>query len=119
MRRIGGPNLASSPNGGRNVIVEYIRYRIDPARAKDFLGAYEAAARNLKESPHCLGYELTQCTEARESYLLRILWDSEEGHLRGFRASPQFGPFLAAVKPFVGEIEEMRHYELTTLRWMR
>jgi quinol monooxygenase YgiN len=101
------------------MIVEYIRYNIDPSRAKDFVTAYETASRSLRDSPHCLGYELSQCTEARESFVLRILWDSEEGHIQGFRTSAQFRPFLAAVQPFVKEIQEMRHYELTTLRWSR
>ena len=101
------------------MIVEYIRYRIEPLRANDFVAAYETAVKSLKDSPHCLGYELAQCTEARESYTLRILWDSEEGHIKGFRTSAQFKPFFAAVQPFVKNVEEMRHYELTSLRWSR
>jgi quinol monooxygenase YgiN len=101
------------------MIVEYIRYKLEPSQAQDFVGAYETASRSLKDSPHCLGYELSMCTEARESYTLRILWDSEEGHIKGFRTSAQFKPFLAAVQPFMKNIEEMRHYELTSLRWSR
>jgi quinol monooxygenase YgiN len=101
------------------MIVEYVRYNIEPSRAKGFLHAYETASKSMKDSPHCLGYELTQCTEARECFILRILWDSEEGHIKGFRASPQFTPFFTAVQPFVKEIQEMRHYELTPLRWTR
>ena len=101
------------------MIVEYIRYNIEPSRAKDFLNAYEAASKSLKDSSNCLGYELSQCTEARESFILGILWDSEDGHIKGFRTSPQFKPFFAAVQPFVKEIQEMRHYELTALRWTR
>ena len=101
------------------MIVEYIRYRIEPSQAKDFVAAYETASKSLRDSPHCLGYELAQCTEARESYTLRILWDSAEGHLQGFRKSDHFKPFLAAVQPFIKSIEEMRHYEPTTLSWMR
>ena len=101
------------------MITEYIRYRIDPSQEKAFLGAYEKASKSLKDSSHCLGYELSQCTEARESYILRILWDSEEGHLQGFRKSEQFRPFFAAVQPFIKSIEEMRHYASTPLRWSR
>jgi quinol monooxygenase YgiN len=101
------------------MIVEYIRYTIEPSRAKDFLAAYDAAGKSMKDSSHCFGYELTQCTEAQESFILRILWDSEEGHLKGFRTSPQFKPFFAAVQPFVKDIQEMRHYEQTSLKWSR
>lgn len=101
------------------MILEYIRYNIESSRAIDFLSAYEVASKSLRESPHCLGYELTQCTEARESFILRIHWDSDEGHTNGFRTSPQFKPFLAAVQPFMKEILEMRHYELTPVTWSR
>ncbi|RYE91187.1 MAG: antibiotic biosynthesis monooxygenase [Myxococcales bacterium] len=101
------------------MIVEYIRYRIETARTEEFLGAYDVAQASLQQSPHCLGYELTRCTEAPEHFTLRIEWDSAEGHLQGFRKSPGFGPFLAAVRPFVPSIEEMRHYAPTPLRWAR
>ncbi len=95
------------------MIVEYIRYTIaEPDRAA-FESAYGQAQAALARSPHCLGYELAQCTEDRGSYVLRIEWDSAEGHLQGFRSSPEFREFFANVRPYVGAIAEMRHYEAT------
>jgi len=44
---------------------------------------------------------------------VRIEWDSLEGHEQGFRKSPGFAPFFAAVKPFFEQIEEMHHYRPT------
>ena len=101
------------------MIVEYIRYRVDAAQAQALVAAYALAAESLRQSPHCHGYELTQCTEARESFILRILWDSEDGHLKGFRTSAEFKTFFAAIKPFVPNIEEMRHYAHTAVEWTR
>lgn len=101
------------------LIVEYIRYRIDTEKAQSLVDAYVIASKSLQQSPHCHGYELTQCTEARESFNLRILWDSEEGHLKGFRTSEEFKSFFAAIKPFIPNIEEMRHYEHTAVQWTR
>jgi quinol monooxygenase YgiN len=101
------------------MIVEYVRYTVDASRVDEFLAAYEKGAVSLKDSSHCLGYELSQCTEARESFILRILWDSAEGHMKGFRTSEHFKPFFAAVQPFIKDITEMRHYEPTHLRWAR
>jgi heme-degrading monooxygenase HmoA len=96
------------------MIVEYIRYRVPADRAPAFEEAYRAASGALDASPHCEGYEVARCTEDQSTYVVRIEWDSLEGHLGGFRSSPQFGGFFAAVRPFVGQIEEMRHYEITT-----
>ena len=101
------------------MIVEYIRYTIEASRQEEFTASYETAAKSLRDSQHCLGYELSRCTEAHESYVLRILWDSADGHLKGFRTSPEFKSFFAAIQPFVKDIAEMRHYELTPIRWTR
>ena len=101
------------------MIVEYIRYTIDAARADEFVQAYAKAGESLQASTHCFGYELTQCTEARESFILRILWDSADGHLKGFRTSPEFRTFFASIQPYVKDIAEMRHYEDTRVKWSR
>ncbi|MDF2698201.1 MAG: antibiotic biosynthesis monooxygenase [Labilithrix sp.] len=76
---------------------------------------YEEARNALDASSHCLSYELARCAEEPSSFVLRIEWDSAEGHLQGFRRSPLFPPFFAAVKPFIESIREMRHYEVTSI----
>ena len=94
------------------MIVEYTRYKIDEQRRGTFEKAYEKAVEPLAASSHCLAYELSHCTEAPEHYVLRIEWDSEEGHLKGFRSSPEFRSFFASIQPYVKDIEEMRHYHV-------
>lgn len=95
------------------MIVEYIRYKVDLDRAEPFVQAYQLASRALDQSEFCRAYELSECTENKRFFVLRILWDSLEAHLEGFRKSRDFSGFFAAVKPFVDDIEEMRHYALT------
>lgn len=94
------------------MIVEYIRYTVPQDRAAEFLAAYAEAAPTLEADPHCLAYEVTQGTEDPTHFVVRIQWDSVEGHLAGFRNSPAFGTFFAAVRPFVDQIEEMSHFGL-------
>jgi len=93
--------------------IEYIRYSIDEGRSDAFQNAYAEAEAALTASPHCLGYELSRCVEDPTSHILRIEWDSLDGHLQGFRRSEEFRTFLQHVQPFVGDIQEMRHYEVT------
>jgi hemoglobin len=95
------------------MIVEYTRYHVDERRRDAFLDDYRKAAEWLEASGHCLAYELTECAEAAGHYMLRLEWDSPEGHLEGFRKSPEFRSFFAHVQPYVGDIEEMRHYRPT------
>ena len=95
------------------MIVEYIRYTVDAERADAFEEAYRRAAEALDASANCERYEVSRCSEDPTQHVVRIEWDSEEGHLSGFRESPEFRRFFQAVGPFVHDIEEMRHYQVT------
>jgi heme-degrading monooxygenase HmoA len=97
------------------MVVEYIRYRVPEERHREFERAYAQARAALEESSHCLAYEVSHGIEEPDNYVVRIEWDSVEGHEHGFRQSAGFGPFFVAVKPFFEQIEEMRHYELTSI----
>lgn len=95
------------------MIVEYTRYHVADDQRSALERAYERAQSVLITSPHCLSYELSRCVEDSTSYILRIEWDSAQGHLKGFRGSPEFQTFFEAVRPFLNAIQEMRHYEVT------
>jgi len=95
------------------MIVEYIRYRLAADAAQAFERDYARAAQVLDASAHCLAYELSRCVDEPACYLLRIEWDSADGHLQGFRKSAGFADFLAAIRGYIGAIEEMRHYRVT------
>jgi quinol monooxygenase YgiN len=95
------------------MVIEYIRYAIENGRAEEFEQAYRRAARALGASEHCQRYEVSRCGEDPTQHVVRIEWDSEQGHLSGFRQSPEFRSFFEAVGPFVSDIEEMRHYQVT------
>jgi hemoglobin len=95
------------------MVVEYIRYSIDDGRAEAFEEAYRRAADALQVSKYCEHYEVSRCSEDPTQHAVRIEWDSEERHLSGFRQSSEFRSFFEAVGPFVHDIEEMRHYQVT------
>jgi quinol monooxygenase YgiN len=64
-------------------------------------------------APSIERYEVSRCSEDPTQHVVRIEWDSQEGHLDGFRQSREFHAFFEAVGPFVHDIEEMRHYQVT------
>jgi quinol monooxygenase YgiN len=98
------------------MIVEYIRYAIEPTRQEQFIADYVAASVSLQASPFALGWELSQCADDPSQFILRIEWDSAEGHLQGFRQSADFLTFLPHIRPYVNDVLEMRHYNLTDVR---
>jgi hemoglobin len=101
------------------MINEYIRYRISQEKQAEFVEAYAKAGACLRASPVCLGYELSQCEEEPDCFILRILWQSTADHLQKFRGSAEFKEFFALIKPYLANIDEMRHYRLTDIRWTR
>ena len=98
------------------MVIEYIRYEVPENRRAGFERAYGEASKVLDASGHCLGYEVSRGLEEPGRFVVRIEWDSVEGHERGFRESPEFGTFLRQVRPFLGDIREMSHYEATATR---
>ncbi|WEZ85611.1 antibiotic biosynthesis monooxygenase (plasmid) [Rhizobium sp. 32-5/1] len=101
------------------MIVEYVRYEMTEYTPEKLIEAYGAAIEHLRAAPQCLGYDLTRCVEEPLSLILRIQWTSREDHLEGFRKGPHFPQFLALIRPFVGEITEMRHYAHLDIQWQR
>jgi quinol monooxygenase YgiN len=101
------------------MIIEYIRYDLSAHQPEELVSAYATAAEALRAAPECQAFELTRCEEAPRSFILRIEWLSTAAHLQGFRKDPHFASFLAAIKPFIPEIAEMRHYTPTTVVWSR
>ncbi len=97
------------------MIIEYIRYNILEENQPSFESAYAIASKALLASTHCQSYELSHCVEEPERYILRIVWDSLDGHMKGFRSSTEFKEFLPHIRPFIQNIDEMQHYELTSI----
>jgi heme-degrading monooxygenase HmoA len=95
------------------MIVEYIRYALEEHGGDALVAAYGRAQQQLDASPNALAWELARCADDPSAYVLRIEWDSAEGHMDGFRKGPHFPGFLSEIRPFIGEIVEMRHYEPT------
>lgn len=93
------------------MVIEYIRYQVPAANHADFIQAYRTAGEDLAASSHCIRHEVSQGVEEPDNFVVRIEWDSIEGHEKGFRSSPEFASFFAKVKPYFPNIREMKHYQ--------
>ena len=76
------------------MIVEYIRYALKEHGGDELVAAYGRAQQQLDASPNALAWELARCADDPAAYVLRIEWDSAEGHMDGFRKGPHFRDFL-------------------------
>lgn len=95
------------------MVIEVIRYAIQPGEEASFEEAFRQAAPLLEASTHCLGFTLTRATRDRNRYLMSIYWDSPDGHLIGFRQSGSFAQYQDLIGPYVEMVEETGHYRKT------
>lgn len=93
------------------MIVEYIRYDLPPDQRAAFEAAYGRVGGIVAASPHCLGWEIRRGIEDTGQYVIRIEWDSVDGHMRGFRESEPFQQFYAELSPFADYRLQMSHFE--------
>lgn len=98
--------------------VEIIRYKVQPAQQDEFETAYAEAGKYLQASKYCLSYQVIHGEEEPENFIVVIHWTSKDEHLNGFRKSAEFGPFFNLVRPFYNNIQEMKHYTVTS-GWKR
>lgn len=101
------------------MITEVIRYKIPAEQSDAFEKAYQKAEPILRESAHCLGYRLLRGIEEPENWILLLYWDSVDGHEQGFRKETGFREFFGLVKPFLNQIQEMKHYAEREMLWTR
>ena len=95
------------------MVIEVIRYTIQPGEEAAFEDAYRQAALLLEASGHCLGFTLTRATRERNRYLMSVYWDAPDGHLIGFRQSNSFKQYEELLQPYAAMVDESGHYRKT------
>ena len=97
------------------MIIQYVRYKINFSETQEFQAAYAEAVEILKKSPHCRSWELTRGLEDPDRFVMRIEWDSLDGHMKDFRVRPEYRVYFAPLTRFFEYIEEMGHYARTSV----
>lgn len=93
-------------------VIEIIRYDLPAGRVEEFLDAYAQSLPHLSADPHCLSVEVLRSIDAKtHRVLVRIGWDSVEGHEVAFTEGPHFERFITPLRPWLGYVVEMTHYE--------
>ena len=93
------------------MIVEYVRYDLPAGQRAAFEAAYGRVGGLLEASPHCLGWEIRRGIEDPGQYVIRIEWDSVDGHMLGFRESEPFQAFYKELSAFADFRLQMSHFE--------
>ncbi len=92
------------------MVIEIAALTVKDGQNAAFEKAFGQAQRYIAASAHCRRYALTHCIEDPARYVLRIEWDSLEGHVDGFRGSSDYQEYRALLLPYYAAPVDLYHY---------
>jgi heme-degrading monooxygenase HmoA len=93
------------------MITEHALLPVIPGREEEFEAAFADAKRLIAGSPGFRGLTLSRCIERPAAYLLLVEWESLSDHEVGFRGSPAYAEWSAALHHFYSPPATVEHYE--------
>lgn len=96
------------------MITEHALLPVIPGREEEFEAAFAEAKRLIAASPGFGGLTLSRCIERQSTYLLLVAWETLADHEVGFRGSPAYVEWSAALHHFYSPPATVEHYETVT-----
>ena len=91
-------------------ILEHVLLPIIPGREAEFEDAFAAVRHLPTEIEGFQSLTLRRGIESPSTYLLLIGWESVEAHEQGFRGSPQYVEWKAALHHFYDPFPVVEHF---------
>jgi heme-degrading monooxygenase HmoA len=76
-----------------------------------FVEAMEAAKAHIAGSPGFVSLRVERCLERPSCFLLLVEWERLEDHTEGFRGSPAYEQWRAALHHFYDPLPVVEHFE--------
>jgi heme-degrading monooxygenase HmoA len=93
------------------VITEHALLDVIPGRELEFVDAMERAKSLIAASPGFLSLRVERCVERPNRFLLLVEWERLEDHTEGFRLSPAYEEWRAALHHFYDPFPVVEHFE--------
>jgi heme-degrading monooxygenase HmoA len=94
------------------MITEHAELPIIPGREEEFEAAFAVAKQIIAASPGFGGLTLSRNLERPSTYLLLVQWGTLHDHQIGFRESPGYSEWTAALHHFYSPAATVEHYEV-------
>jgi len=91
------------------MVLEIADFLIRDGDEERFAAAYREAVRHVTGSAGCRGVRLVRGVENPRRFVLLVEWDGLEDHTKGFRSSPAFTAWRAAVGEFFAHPPHVEH----------
>ena len=92
------------------MITEHAVLEVVPGREAEFVAAMEKAKSLIAGSPGFAGLRVERCLERPSCFLLLVEWERLEDHTEGFRGSPAYARWRAALHHFYDPFPLVEHF---------
>ena len=92
------------------MIVEHAVLNIRKGESRDFETALKLARSLIEATEGFQRLEVRPCIETKDRYLLLVWWSSVEAHTQGFRGSPRYEEWRAALHHFFDPFPTVQHF---------
>ena len=93
------------------MITEHAVLDVVPGRELEFVGAMQRAKSLIAASPGFVSLRVERCLERPSRFLLLVEWECLEDHTEGFRQSPTYEEWRAALHHFYDPFPVVEHFE--------
>jgi len=93
------------------VITEHAVLEVIAGRETEFVEAMERAKALIASSPGFQSLRVERCVERPGCFLLLVEWERLEDHTEGFRGSPAYEEWRAALHHFYDPFPNVEHFE--------
>jgi heme-degrading monooxygenase HmoA len=90
---------------------EHALLDVVPGREDEFVRAMERAKAIIAVSPGFRWLRVERCLERPSCFLLLVEWEQLEDHTEGFRGSPAYQEWRAALHHFYDPFPVVEHFE--------
>ena len=93
------------------MITEHALLEVIPGREDAFVEAMDAAKALIAGSPGFVSLRVERCLERPSTFLLLVEWERLDDHTEGFRGSPAYEEWRAALHHFYDPFPVVEHFE--------
>jgi heme-degrading monooxygenase HmoA len=93
------------------VITEHAVLPVIAGRETEFIETMDRAKTLIAASPGFVSLRVERCLERPNCFLLLVEWERLEDHTEGFRGSPAYGEWRAALHHFYDPFPVVEHFE--------
>ena len=93
------------------MITEHALLEVVPGREREFITTMDQAKAIIAASHGFVSLRVERCIERPSCFLLLVEWEHLEDHTEGFRGSPAYEKWRAALHHFYDPFPVVEHYE--------